>query len=70
MALSLEPHALLLDEMSSALDDATTMRVERTLEGLGIPLVLVTHDQSQLRRFCNRSIELPSTNMGAIASTD
>ncbi len=47
-ALALEPEALLLDEPLSALDSRTRARaareLQRTLSGVEVPTVLVTHD--------------------------
>jgi putative ABC transport system ATP-binding protein len=61
-ALALEPEALLLDEPTAALDEATRDGVERTLadlhERLGVALVLVTHDRAQAGRLATRTIEL------------
>ena len=58
IALSLQPKALLLDEIGSALDDATTLQVEESLRKSKIPLLLVTHDRAQLERFCTHHLEL------------
>ena len=60
IALSLKPKVLLLDEMGSALDDATTLQVEKTLQKLEIPLLLVTHDRTQLDRFCTHHMDIGS----------
>jgi putative ABC transport system ATP-binding protein len=61
-ALALEPEALLLDEPTAALDEATRDGVERTLadlhERLGVALVLVTHDRAQAGRLATSTIEL------------
>jgi ABC-type sulfate/molybdate transport systems ATPase subunit len=61
-ALALEPEALLLDEPTAALDEATKTGVELTLvelhATLGVALVLVTHDRGQAARLTTRTIEL------------
>jgi len=61
-ALALEPDALLLDEPTAALDEATRTGVEITLvelhATLGVALVLVTHDRGQAARMTTRTIEL------------
>jgi heme ABC exporter ATP-binding subunit CcmA len=61
-ALLVKPRFLLLDEPTNALDKASTLNVEELLreqvgeENLGI--VMVTHDEAQAERFCDRQIEL------------
>jgi putative ABC transport system ATP-binding protein len=61
-ALALEPAALLLDEPTAALDEATRTGVELTLvelhATLGVALILVTHDRGQAARLTTRTIEL------------
>ena len=61
-ALALEPAALLLDEPTAALDEATRTGVELTLvelhATLGVAIVIVTHDRSQAARLTTRTIEL------------
>lgn len=55
--LLLKPDVLLLDEPCSALDAATTMHVEGLLSHLrraGTTIVLVTHDDEQVRRMADR----------------
>ena len=58
---ALRPRALLLDEFTSALDDATSKAVEATLVRSQIPVLVVTHSQNQLHRFCTKQIELLDT---------
>jgi len=58
MAVCLKPDVLLLDESTSAMVEITTHRVEKSLKALGIPLVLVSHDDQQLNRFCNQIVDL------------
>ncbi len=54
-ALAWQPRAVLLDEPFAALDDATSARVRAelrpTLDALGVPVVLVTHDAEDARTF-------------------
>jgi molybdate transport system ATP-binding protein len=54
-ALAWTPRALLLDEPFAALDDATRVRVRAevraTLSALDVPVVLVTHDESDVAAF-------------------
>lgn len=65
IVLGSKPEVLLLDETFSALDEATTLKVEKSLKKLGIPLLLVSHSIDQLERFCDQVMELvparPST---------
>ncbi|APE31875.1 ABC transporter [Halomonas aestuarii] len=53
-AISRQPSALLLDEPTANLDDATTQRVEAWLRALirerGWPVILVAHDPAQIAR--------------------
>jgi ABC-type methionine transport system ATPase subunit len=53
-ALALRPEALLLDEPTSALDEAARSRVEELVtelnDELGLTMVFVTHDLSQVER--------------------
>ena len=58
IALSLQPDVLLLDESTSALDEQTEIRVERTLRKLRIPILMVSHSKSQIQRFCNHRLSL------------
>ena len=58
IALSLGPDILLLDEPTSACDEATTLAVEKTLSEMNIPIVIVSHDCRQIERFCTDQISL------------
>ncbi len=59
IALSLRPDVLLLDESLSALDDATAKSVEATLlNNNNVSIIMVTHSESQLNRFCTHHLEL------------
>ncbi len=68
-ALALEPAVLLLDEPTSALDGAARAAVEATLvelrEGLGVSLVLVSHDEAQATRLADRVLHLVSGKLTA-----
>ena len=61
-ALALEPEVLLLDEPTSALDEGARSAVERTLldlrRGLGMSMVIVTHDRAQAERLAERIVEI------------
>jgi ABC-type phosphate transport system ATPase subunit len=58
IALALQPDVLLLDESTSALDEITSLQVEETLKNSGIPILMVSHSQAQVDRFCNNKIDL------------
>ena len=61
-ALASEPHALLLDEPFSAIDDQLRIELGRELNAAlaerPIPTVLVTHDRGDARRLAQRTIAL------------
>jgi ABC-type methionine transport system ATPase subunit len=61
-ALALEPEALLLDEPTSALDEAARRKIEdlvRELNArLGLTMVFVSHDLSQVERVADRVVLL------------
>jgi molybdate transport system ATP-binding protein len=61
-ALAWTPRALLLDEPFAALDDATRERVraevQTTLAQLDVPVVLVTHDESDIAAFAAPVVRL------------
>jgi molybdate transport system ATP-binding protein len=61
-ALAWTPRALLLDEPFAALDDATRARVRdevgATLAALDVPVVLVTHDESDVTAFAAPVVRL------------
>ena len=68
-ALALEPRVLLLDEPTAALDGRTTAAVEATLaelsHGLGVAMVLVTHDEAQAGRLARRLLRLADGRIAA-----
>lgn len=60
--LALDPRVLLLDEPTANLDDDNAARVERLIEqwrrGDGRGVIWVSHDRGQVRRVCDRHLEL------------
>jgi ABC-type multidrug transport system ATPase subunit len=61
-ALALEPEALLLDEPTSALDEAARRKIEDLVRDLnarlGLTMVFVSHDLSQVGRVADRVVVL------------
>ncbi len=61
-ALALEPEVLLLDEPTSALDEAARHRIEELVRDLnarlGLTMVFVSHDLSQVERVADRVVLL------------
>jgi ABC-type methionine transport system ATPase subunit len=61
-ALALEPEALLLDEPTSALDEASRRKIEDLVRDLnarlGLTIVFVSHDLSQVERVADRVVLL------------
>lgn len=61
-ALALEPEVLLLDEPTSALDEAARRRIEEFVRDLnarlGLTMVFVSHDLSQVERVADRVVLL------------
>ncbi|MBA3426147.1 MAG: ATP-binding cassette domain-containing protein [Actinomycetota bacterium] len=61
-ALALEPEALLLDEPTSALDEAARRKIEELVrdlnDRLGLTMVFVSHDLSQVERVADRLVLL------------
>jgi ABC-type multidrug transport system ATPase subunit len=68
-ALAVEPSVLLLDEPTTALDEAAREAVEATVldlrRRLGISLVLVTHDLDQARRMADWVVRLDAGRVSA-----
>lgn len=58
IALALKPDILLLDESTSLLDEGTSVLVEKTLKESNIPMIVVTHSEDQLNRFCTHKLVL------------
>ena len=56
-ALAVDPHVLLMDEPCSALDPASTMRIEETMRELSkeMAIVIVTHNMQQAVRVADRT---------------
>lgn len=48
--LAAGPEALLLDEVTASLDEASARLVEQVVTRLGIPAVWISHDMAQVRR--------------------
>jgi ABC-type iron transport system FetAB ATPase subunit len=60
-ALCRQPDALLLDEPTASLDEASTQRVEALIRqqlDAGVPVILVTHDAAQAERLAARTMWL------------
>ena len=61
-ALALQPEALLLDEPTSALDEGARRKIEELVGGLnarlGLTMVFVSHDLSQVERVADRVVVL------------
>jgi putative ABC transport system permease protein len=58
IALSLKPEVLMMDESTNALDEASSIAVEKTLIKSEIPIIVVTHERDQLNRFCTHQLNL------------
>ena len=56
-ALAVDPHVLLMDEPCSALDPASTLKIEETIRQLSkdITIVIVTHNMQQAVRVSDRT---------------
>ena len=70
-ALVIDPTALLLDEPFAALDKALRQRLRQELkelqEQLRIPLLLITHDDEDLRLLANDVVHLQGGRVVAAA---
>lgn len=65
-AMILRPRFLLLDEPTSTLDPATTLKAERVLMRArenGIGLLIVSHDPEQVARIADRHMVLSATGL-------
>ncbi|MCC5884657.1 MAG: ATP-binding cassette domain-containing protein [Halomonas sp.] len=71
-AVSLEPRALLLDEPTANLDDATSERVEAWLveriRSRGWPTLWVAHDRKQIARVARRHWRIASDRLEELES--
>ncbi|WP_149864802.1 ABC transporter ATP-binding protein, partial [Listeria monocytogenes] len=59
--LLFEPKVLLLDEVTSALDNHNKAIVEKVIKSLhdkGITILWITHDEEQSRRFANKVLKV------------
>jgi len=56
-ALAVDPHVLLMDEPCSALDPASTLKIEETIRQLSkdITIIIVTHNMQQAVRVSDRT---------------
>lgn len=68
-AVAREPHALLLDEPTANLDDATAQGVEAWLtervRKRGWPTLWVAHDRAQIRRVADRHLHIDTGRLRA-----
>jgi cobalt/nickel transport system ATP-binding protein len=67
-ALALDPRMLILDEPTNFLDGSARGRLVEILEGLGLPLLVVSHDYGFLKRVCARFLELRDGKVRELAS--
>lgn len=58
IALVLKPSLLLLDEPFASCDAKTTSKIETTLIERNATVVMVSHDEEQLKRFCSSIVRL------------
>lgn len=58
IALSLEPDLLMLDEPTSQCDKDTTISIEKTLMEMNATILIVSHSEEQVKRFCTSKLEL------------
>ncbi|MGE4584800.1 MAG: sulfate/molybdate ABC transporter ATP-binding protein [Sphaerochaeta sp.] len=65
--LASEPEAILLDEPFSALDASLKQEIETDLKAAlkccNRPVILVSHDPEEVRRYCNRRVHLEAGRM-------
>jgi len=71
-ALAVEPHALLMDEPASALDPASTLRIEELIEELKetYTVVTVTHNMQQAARIAGWTLFLLMGEVVEFGTTD
>jgi cobalt/nickel transport system ATP-binding protein len=65
--LSMHPDVLVLDEPTSNLDPASRRELAEIIAGLGVTIVLVTHDLPYALQLCPRSVML---NRGRVVADD
>jgi cobalt/nickel transport system ATP-binding protein len=63
--LAMEPEILVLDEPSANLDPAGRRELAEMLDGLGLTMLMVTHDLPYALRLCNRAVVM---NRGRITA--
>ncbi|WP_340081072.1 ABC transporter ATP-binding protein [Streptococcus agalactiae] len=67
--LLFEPKVLLLDEVTSALDNHNKAIVEKVIKSLhdkGITILWITHDEEQSRRFANKVLKVVNGSIEAM----
>jgi phosphate transport system ATP-binding protein len=71
-ALAVEPEVLLMDEPASALDPASTLRIEELIEELkrDYTVVIVTHNMQQAARVADWTMFMLNGEMVEFGSTD
>ncbi len=57
-SLSVEPEALLLDEVTASLDQESAHVIERLIVDLGLPAVWISHDPAQVSRVAARVLHM------------
>lgn len=67
--LAMRPEILVLDEPSSNLDPASRRELAEIVDGLGITVLMVTHDLPYALQLCERSVVLSEGRMVADAAT-
>jgi cobalt/nickel transport system ATP-binding protein len=64
--LAMEPKALLLDEPTTGLDEATQARLEEILLASGLSWAVISHDRGFLARTCNKLLRLEGGRLAAV----
>ena len=67
--LAMRPEILVLDEPSSNLDPASRRELAEIVDGLGITMLMVTHDLPYALQLCERSVVLSEGRVVADAAT-
>ncbi|QOK21862.1 ABC transporter ATP-binding protein [Janibacter indicus] len=67
--LAMRPEILVLDEPSSNLDPASRRELAEIVDGLGITVLMVTHDLPYALQLCERSVVLSEGRVAADAAT-